>query len=413
MSPDAIASLRADVVAVRDEAGRDLARYLALQDVIDALDRARTVLQLAESGASGASADAIRGAAVELQAALAAAAGSIAPTLAQRIAAVVPMLHDALASVERPTRSARGGGDAPTRTRGRARGGLLSAPAAPTPVPAVAPVRFGASAPTAAAPGSRLVARFVAYPEGTAEAAGALLREALSDARVVTEAFGDDLAIGTRVEVALSGVGLTIEGQPRDVQSFTWTGRTRVLDFEVQVATDAASTVLRYDVSVDGIVLAKIRLPLEVGEAAQPSTRRSAEAALATKAFASYSSKDRLRVIDRVAAIRIAAKVDVFLDCHDLHPGEAWKQSLASAIDGCDTFLLFWSDAAAESPWVQWEWKRALEKPGLAGMQLHPLENGVKPPRELSAIHVGDPYMDLRAAERIRRATAPAGKETP
>jgi hypothetical protein len=285
---------------------------------------------------------------------------------------------------------------------------LLSPPTGPTPVPAIVPVRFGASAPTAAAPGSRVVAQFVAYPEGGSEAAAALLRDGLTDARVVSGAFGEDLAIGTRVEVALSGAGLTIEGEPRDLQSFAWSGRTRLLQFEVDVAADAMSTVLRYDVSVDGIVLAKMRLPLEVTENARPDIRHSAEGAFATKAFASYSSKDRLRVLDRVAAIRIAAKVDVFLDCHDLHPGEAWERSLARAIDDCDTFLLFWSDAAAESRWVQWEWKRALKKPGLGSMQFHPLENGVKQPSDLSSILIGDPYMDLRAAERVRRATTSA-----
>jgi hypothetical protein len=150
---------------------------------------------------------------------------------------------------------------------------------------------------------------------------------------------------------------------------------------------------------------------LEVSAAPRPAPRRTARAALAKSAFASYSSKDRERVIDRVAAIRIAAKVDVFLDCHDLNPGEAWEPRLARAIDGCDTFLLFWSDAAAMSPWVQWEWRRALVKPGIEGMQFHPLANGVKPPRELAAIHLGDPYMDLRAAERVRRVTAATNEE--
>ena len=133
--------------------------------------------------------------------------------------------------------------------------------------------------------------------------------------------------------------------------------------------------------------------------------RFSPEETFATKAFASYSSKDRERVIDRVAAIRIAAKVDVFLDCHDLNPGDAWENVLADRIDGCDTFMLFWSDDAAASRWVMWEWKRALHKPGLDRMQFHPLENGVKPPPELSAIHLGDAYMDLRTVERLRRAT--------
>ncbi len=409
----AIASVRADIVALRDSTIADLDRYLTLQDVVDALDRAQALCLSLGSSPTGHAGDAIAEAAAELKAALGAAAGFIGPTLSQRIAAIAPMLDEALARVAPRTRSARQENASAGVRRSSTGGGLLSAPAPATPLPAVAPVRFGASAPTAAAAGSRFVAQFVAYPEGAADAAGALLRDGQPDARVVREAFGDDLAIGTRLQVALSGAGMTIEGQPRDVQSFVWTGRTRLLAFEVELAADAASTVLRYDVSVDGIVLAKIRLPLEVSALTKPSAQHSPEAGFAKKAFASYSSKDRLRVIDRVAAIRIAAKVDVFLDCHDLNPGEAWEPSLARAIDSCDTFLLFWSDAAAKSRWVQWEWMRALAKPGLADMQFHPLENGVKPPRELAAIHLGDPYIDLRAAERVRRATTPANEKAP
>jgi hypothetical protein len=114
--------------------------------------------------------------------------------------------------------------------------------------------------------------------------------------------------------------------------------------------------VLRYDVMVDGIVLARIRLPVEISERTKPESHRTAEARFAKSAFASYCRRTASVWIDRVAAIRIAAKVEVFLDCHDLNPGEAWEPRLAQG-DGCDTFLLFWSDAAAESRWVQWEWK--------------------------------------------------------
>jgi hypothetical protein len=240
----------------------------------------------------------------------------------------------------------------------------------------------------------------------------ARLAQAQPGARIALDAGGDALAVGTMVEVALSGDGMTVEGEARGLQRFVWAGRTTILGFEVKLAPHATSIVLRFDVMVDGIALAKLRLPLSVSANPKSSRRQTRETRLAKRAFASYSSKDRERVIDRVAAIRIAAKVDVFLDCHDLNPGEAWEPRLADAIDRCDAFLLFWSDAAAQSRWVQWEWKRALSKPGLDAMQFHPLENGVKPPHELAAIHLGDPFMDLRAAERVRRVTAATSKET-
>lgn len=410
MSLSTVASVRSEVVAAREEETSDLERYLTLQRLVDALDRVYATLQLLEAAPAGCTDGEISETAAELEAAVA-SAGVLGPVLQQRVAAVARVLDDAAARVAPRTRVARRSVSAPAEVRRSVRGGMLGASEPATPLPNVSPALFGASAPSAVAPGARFAAHFVAYAEGAEASARALLAEAQGDAHIVTEAGGDPLATGTVVEVALSGAGSTVEGQPRDVQRFVWTGRTKVLGFEVELAAATTSTVLRYDVMVDGIVLARIRLPVEISERTKPESHRTAQARFAKSAFASYSSKDRERVIDRVAAIRIAAKVDVFLDCHDLNPGEAWEPRLAQAIDGCDTFLLFWSDAAAQSRWVQWEWKRALQKPGPDSMQFHPLENGVKPPPDLAAIHLGDPYMDLRAAERVRRATAATTRE--
>jgi hypothetical protein len=45
---------------------------------------------------------------------------------------------------------------------------------------------------------------------------------------------------------------------------------------------------------------------------------------------------------------------------------------------------------------VEWEWRRALALKGLDAMQIHPLENGVKPPPELGALHFGSVAMYAR-----------------
>lgn len=413
MSLQALATVRESVLKARDAAVFDVERYLALQRIVDALDRARATLQRSESAPLSIDGLGLVHVCDELEAAVGAAAGVMDPPLQRRLDAIFAIFVDAVSRTTGRTRAGRRSGPEGRRAVGEGSDAVRVDAAGPSaPLPVVPRVLFGASAPPVAACGSRFVAQFVAYPEDAAAVARGLLAESQPRARVVADVGGDALAVGTVVEVALCGAGLMVEGAVRDVQRFVWTGRTTQLGFEVQVAADTVSTVLRYDVMVDGIVLARLRLPLERGTPRKQAARKIAETSFARSAFASYSSEDRQRVLDRVAAIRIAAKVDVFLDCHDLNPGEAWEPNLARAIDACDTFLLFWSDAAAQSPWVQWEWKRALNRPGLDGMQFHPLENGVRPPRELAAIHLGDPYMDLRAADRVRRATATTAKET-
>ena len=310
------------------------------------------------------------------------------------------------------------------RSRNNVRGGSVALrsplPLAPQPAAAAAPdardapldaaaqpVRFGASAPQRSAPGQTFVARFVAYPPDAARAAADALGRSPGLARSVGVGSAE-IQPGTRLRVALSAPGLRVEDAAAAHQDLVWRGDQVLLEFGVEVPARlrATSTLLKFDVSIDGLLLARLRLALEISRAAAAAPaplQQHMDRALARTAFASYSSKDRERVLDRVAAIRIAAGTDIFLDCHDLRPGDRWNQVLADEIDRREAFMLFWSSAAAASPWVTWEWQRAIDAKGLDGIQVHPLENGVEVPRALEGVHLGDPAMDLRAAHLARQ----------
>jgi len=108
--------------------------------------------------------------------------------------------------------------------------------------------------------------------------------------------------------------------------------------------------------------------------------------------------EDRARVLDRVAAIQIAAGVEVFMDCISLRPGKRWRERIAGEISKREVFMLFWSEAAAKSRWVAWEWRQALDTVGLDAIQAHPLDPWPKAPlpTELSSLHMGDPLMAVR-----------------
>ena len=182
----------------------------------------------------------------------------------------------------------------------------------------------------------------------------------------------------TLVTVRLSGRGLTID--PTE-QSFTWNGGRSLLDFDVTVADDAQEETipLKFDVTIEGIIVARLRLELEI--TAKPKKKvqnATATSEPARTAFASYSSADRDRVLDRIAAVRIAAGLDIFLDCLDLRPSEEWKPQLDDEIIKRDIFMLFWSEHAKESKWVTWEWQTALQDKGKDHMQIHPLEPDIK-----------------------------------
>ena len=259
------------------------------------------------------------------------------------------------------------------------------------------PVYLGASAPQSARPGDHFTARFVAYIKDVE-------KEVESTLARLSQRAADHLGLkrcrwqlGTPVKVRIYGHHLVVN-DPED--GFDWDGQSVMLDFDVQVSADAPElvTILRFDVLIDDIVIAKLRLDLEIGVQTAKAVR-TIKGEPARTAFASYASKDRQRVLDRIAEIRRNG-VDVFVDCLSLHPGEAWKQRLEQEILQRDLFMLFWSANAKQSEWVTWEWQTALKHRGLEGIDPHPLDpvDLASPPQELSELHFGDPHMVIRSA---------------
>jgi len=82
-------------------------------------------------------------------------------------------------------------------------------------------------------------------------------------------------------------------------------------------------------------------------------------------AFASYASEDRDEVLRVVQGLQKGAPgLQIFLDVADLRSGQRWEEELWEVIPTRDVFYLFWSRAARRSPWVDKEWRCALESRG-------------------------------------------------
>ncbi|MBU1263811.1 MAG: patatin-like phospholipase family protein [Gammaproteobacteria bacterium] len=259
------------------------------------------------------------------------------------------------------------------------------------------PVRLGASAPAACRPGDEFTARFVAYPPSDEAEVESVLRKLSPRAETHLGLKQCHWKAGTPVRVSLSGKGLTIDPE---VEQFVWEGSRVVLSFDVTVpeATPEGTVVLKFDVAIDGITVARLRMDLAIRAGADKRDIRTTRSRAASSAFASYSKQDRQRVLDRVAALQINTGMDIFMDCLSLHPGQTWKPRLEQEIHHRDLFLLFWSKPASRSKWVEWEWRRALDEGKKDDMEIHPLENDVEPPPELSDLHFADPAMAVRAA---------------
>lgn len=98
----------------------------------------------------------------------------------------------------------------------------------------------------------------------------------------------------------------------------------------------------------------------------------------------------------------------MFQDVLDLEPGQRWERELYREIDRSDVVLLFWSSAAAASPWVAKEIDYALalkqghedRPPDIAPV---PIEGPPipPPPQRLRHLHFNDALLAHISAAQV------------
>lgn len=260
-------------------------------------------------------------------------------------------------------------------------------------------VHIGTVAPAQARPGDELTVRFIAYIEELEdEVAEELERKAEGD-RVRLGLARARWRTGTPVTVGLAARGLEIDDP---VQHFEWDGVKQELLFDGFVPEDRplGTVKLKLNVKVGEQTVLRLRQRLEIVKELTSEEARSSEGVAARTAFASYSSQDRLRVLDRAAEIRDSAGIDIFLDVIDLRQSKEWRPQLREAILSRDQFYLFWSRHASASKEVEWEYTTALSAKGEDHFELRQLDMIEEAPLPdlLKHLHGRDLLMDVRKA---------------
>jgi uncharacterized protein YjbI with pentapeptide repeats len=276
--------------------------------------------------------------------------------------------------------------------------------------PDAQPVDAAVFCPPRVTKGSTFLVQVFLYPPGVEREAAAQARETdPGAAHRGRYSLPLDLPPGTRVDVHLEMPGLVV---PEPDAVLIWRGRPTANQFEVVVPAGmiAAEAIGRVRFAVAGVPVGTFRFKIEFGEEGSmraATALREAEAVRYRRAFVSYSSEDRVEVLRRVQAFRIAG-LSVFQDLLDLEPGELWERALYREIDACDVFLLFWSRAAAASEWVAREISYVLTlKAGSEdrppAIQPVPIEGPPvpPPPEALRHLHFNDALLtQIQAAAR-------------
>jgi hypothetical protein len=260
------------------------------------------------------------------------------------------------------------------------------------------PVDAAVFCPLTVGRATHFLAQVFLYPPAQSEVARERAREgdAGAERRGVLSLLLD-VPVGTHIDVRLEMPGLLVDEADA---ALIWRETLAAAQFEVAVPADAplGTTIGRVRFAVAGVPAGTLRFQVTVAAGAASEAARAAEITVRRyrRAFVSYSSKDRAEVLRRVQAFRIAG-LSVFQDVLDLEPGDRWDRELYREIDNCDVVLLFWSRAAAASPWVAKEIDYALaRKQGQddrpPDIQPVPIEGPPipTPPEKLRHLHFND-----------------------
>lgn len=247
-------------------------------------------------------------------------------------------------------------------------------PAAPSPLPHSA--QFHAWAPPAMSPGSTVaVDVWVALPEqATQVAARASLAHDVAAASPMADAVTPFVTLQLRIDGLLPSPS---------TQRLAWIGRPDRVRFAVAVPLRArpGAHAARVRLTVGGLPIGELSFVLEVVPGAPPATTLKDTQAvrhMLQSAYAAYASAERDEVLACVQALQqVAPGLEVFVDAPVLRTNEQWRERIEREAGRRERLFLFWSSAAAESPWVDFEWRLMMRRRGPGAIDAVLLE----PPR--------------------------------
>ena len=149
-----------------------------------------------------------------------------------------------------------------------------------------------------------------------------------------------------------------------------WTGRPQRVRFQVPVprTTAAGAHAARLRLAVGGLPIGELSFVLQVRpDAAGHAPPEDAHAVrrMLPSAYACFANEDRDTALHCIEQLqRLAPDLDVFIGAPQLRSTEGWRQRIEQEMARRERLFLFWSQAAAESPWVDFEWRHVLRRRG-------------------------------------------------
>jgi len=270
------------------------------------------------------------------------------------------------------------------------------------PITKVDQVHFSALTDAMVEPNRHYRLKLYLYPQQQRQVIDAILDAAQQ--KLMEEKTSLPVAMRTeqKITIQLSSPSVQL---PLDTLTIPWTGTAQEFSFSYYVpdGIKEQNIVISANIYLDGVIATMLQILVPLGRQA---LRLELSRRDVTRVFFSYSSDDRLRVLDIAEGFRCARPdLTLFLDVLDLRAADKWEDRLTKEIDRCQALYLCWSRGAQRSVWVQREWRYAYETKGLEAVEPIPLEppSLCAPPDELKSKHFNDLTTLVAYAERASR----------
>lgn len=252
----------------------------------------------------------------------------------------------------------------------------------------ISSVQFSAVVPTRFIMGEYAIINVVAFEQAYRKIVDTLLaaddtnREVVSGVHSVRE--------GMKIRIELSSPDLALTDAVEEQQ---WDGKYLVFSFDVNIPGDYKKKQALFTATVflDGVIATRLKFVVECTTIKDQKLNLLRQDVLT--AFMSYASQDRQRVAGLIQGMKkVRPEMDIFFDVESLRSGDDWQQKIRHEIVSRDVLFLCWSENAKRSPWVENEWRYALEQKGLEAIEPIPLVPPAQcpPPQELNAKHFND-----------------------
>lgn len=205
---------------------------------------------------------------------------------------------------------------------------------------------------------------------------------------------------GANIKIVLDSRDIEMED---NIESGIWQGNYLNFSFAIMLPDDykKQQIMLTAAVYVNDVIATKLKFIIKCSSSPEQEIAITREDVFT--AFMSYASQDRRRVAAIIQGMKKARPdMDIFFDVESLRSGDDWKRVLYQEIEKRDILFLCWSHFARESKWVEVEWKYALERKGVEGIEPIPIERPdvCPPPEELNQKHFNDKMLYIiNAAE--------------